>query len=54
MPPEERKPAAAKHKAERPDRDGVVFRVSVGNDAKVLREREALLRSLDRKYGITR
>lgn len=54
MPPEERKPAAAKHKAERPDRDGVVFRVSVGNDATVLREREALLHSLDRKYGITR
>ncbi len=33
----------------------VVYRVSVGSDErKILREREAWLRSLDRKYGITR
>jgi L,D-transpeptidase-like protein len=45
---EERKPA--KRAAERA-KDGVVYRVSAGDDAKVLREREAWLRSLDRKYG---
>jgi hypothetical protein len=33
----------------------VVYRVSVGSDeARILREREAWLRSLDRKYGMTR
>jgi hypothetical protein len=33
----------------------VVYRVSIGSDEKkILREREAWLRSLDRKYGITR
>jgi hypothetical protein len=32
----------------------VAYRVSVSNDeAQILREREAWLRSLDRKYGIT-
>ncbi|MEP7031626.1 MAG: L,D-transpeptidase family protein [Pseudolabrys sp.] len=32
----------------------VVHRVSAGNENQVLREREAWLRSLDRKYGIAR
>ena len=35
--------------------DAELYRVSVGSDEKkILREREAWLRSLDRKYGITR
>lgn len=35
--------------------DGVVHRVSAGGDERhILRERQAWLRSLDRKYGITR
>jgi hypothetical protein len=35
--------------------DVVVYRVSLGsNERQILREREAWLRSLDRKYGITR
>jgi hypothetical protein len=34
---------------------GVIYRVSVGsNERQILRERQAWLRSLDRKYGITR
>ena len=35
--------------------DAGLYRVSAGSDeARMLREREAWLRSLDRKYGITR
>ena len=45
----------AKHKRSRADGGGVQYRVSVGSDeAQVLRERQAWLRSLDRKYGIVR
>jgi hypothetical protein len=33
----------------------MIYRVSVGsNERQILRERQAWLRSLDRKYGITR
>jgi hypothetical protein len=47
-------PAAVKHTAQRGP-ETVNYRVSVGSDeAKILRERQAWLRSLDRKYGIVR
>jgi hypothetical protein len=48
------KPAAVKHTAQRGP-DAANYRVSIGSDeAKILRERQAWLRSLDRKYGIVR
>ncbi|MGH7880622.1 MAG: L,D-transpeptidase, partial [Candidatus Binataceae bacterium] len=47
-------PAVIKHVTRRGS-DAAVYRVSAGSDeAKVLRERQAWLRSLDRKYGIVR
>jgi len=50
--PPERETRAVSERDTKPARD---YRVSVGSDeSKILREREAWLRSLDRKYGITR
>jgi len=52
-PPERETRAVAEREASRSG--AVVYRVSVGSDeSKILREREAWLRSLDRKYGITK
>jgi len=50
--PPERETRAVAERDTKPARD---YRVSVGSDeSKILREREAWLRGLDRKYGITR
>jgi len=48
-------PPTVKHKSGHVSGEGVQYRASAGSDeARILREREAWLRSLDRKYGIVR
>ena len=46
---------APQHASARPHRDAAIYRLSTGSDeARILRERQAWLHSLDVKYGIAR